>query len=89
MKVEFTHGFIKIFKKRFVHKKNIQNKFDERLKKFTQDPQSPLLNDHELSGRLKGHRAFSVTGDIRVVYHMHKGIAYFIDIGTHNQVYGK
>ncbi len=89
MKVEFTHEFIKIFKKRFAQKKNIQNRFEERLRKFTEDPQSFLLNDHELSGKLKYHRAFSITGDIREDYYIYKGIAYFVDIGTHNQVYGK
>jgi len=46
-----------------------------------------LLQDHLLMGKLEGYRAFSVTGDIRVVYYIHDQTAYFVDIGTHNQVY--
>lgn len=89
MKIEFTHKFIKIFKKRFSSKSKIHLKFDERVKKFAINPDDPILLDHELSGKLQGHRAFSITGDIRVVYYIFKDTAYFVDIGTHNQVYGK
>lgn len=89
MKIEFTHKFIKIFKKRFSSRSNIQNKFNERIRKFAENQDDPTLEDHELAGKLQRHRAFSITGDIRVVYYIFKDTAYFIDISTHNQVYGK
>jgi len=89
MKVEFTHEFIKIYKKRYSHKPNIQKRFEERLRKFVQDQADSQLHDHPLTGKLEGKRAFSITGDVRVVYYIHENIAYFVDIGTHNQVYGK
>ena len=89
MKVEFTHSFIKIYKKRFSHKPNTRKQFDERTKIFAADSQNSLLRDHQLSGKLQGYRAFSVTGDIRIVYYVSENIAYFVDIGTHNQVYGR
>lgn len=89
MKVEFTHAFIKIFKKRFSSKPSIQKKFDKRIRLFAENPDNPILLDHALSGKLLGHRAFSITGDIRVVYYIFEDIAYFVDIGTHNQVYGQ
>ncbi len=89
MRVEFTHKFIKIFKKRIAPKSNIHRRFDERVRKFSDDPNDEQLFDHPLSGKLDGYRAFSVTGDIRVVYYIQNDTAYFIDIGTHNQVYGK
>lgn len=87
MKIESTHGFTKTFKKRFSHRPNVQKRFDERVRKFGENPQNPVLEDHALSGRLKGYRAFSITGDIRVIYYIHGDTAYFVDIGTHNQVY--
>ena len=59
------------------------------MRKFAENQDDQILKNHELAGKLAGHRAFSVTGDIRVVYYIHKDIAYFVDIGTHNQVYGK
>lgn len=89
MKVEFTHNFIKIYKKRFSHKPNIKKQFDKRVKLFVADSQNFLLRDPPLNGKLQDHRAFSITGDIRAIYFMHNQTAYLIDIGTHNQVYGK
>lgn len=89
MKVEFTHDFIKIYKKRFSHKQKIQKQFNERTKLFVFDNENPLLRDHELSGKIQGHRAFSITGNIRVIYYLYKNTAYFVNIGTHNQVYGR
>ena len=87
MKVEFSHAFIKIYKKRFGHQSNIRQQFDERLRMFSDNTANPLLRDHQLKGKRVGYRAFSISGDIRVVYYIHNNTAYFIDIGTHNQVY--
>lgn len=87
MKVEFTDHFIKVFRKRFGNDEKITIAFEERLKLFSENSSSRLLRDHKLKGGKLGLRAFSVTGDIRVVYFIHKGVAYFFDIGTHNQVY--
>lgn len=36
---------------------------------------------------MAGKRAFWITGDIRVVYRVRGDTVYFLDIGTHNQVY--
>lgn len=87
MKVEFTHRFIKIFKQRISPYPKIHRRFDTRLIIFSENSEDPLLRDHKLTGKLKGYRSFSVTGDIRVIYFIHKYVAYFVDIGTHNQVY--
>lgn len=89
MKVEFTHKFIKIYKRRFSSNQAIKERFDQRTRLFVTNPQNPVLKDHQLGGKLQGYRAFSITGDIRVVYYAFEDIAYFIDIGTHNQIYGK
>lgn len=87
MKTFFTKTFRKNYRKRISFDKNLRNKFHERYNLFLQDPQSPILSDHFLIGKMKGYRAFSITGDIRVVYYIHEGIAHFTNIGTHNQVY--
>lgn len=54
---------------------------------FVQNPHNPFLNDHPLKGSKEGFRSFSITGDIRAIYYVAEGNAYFVDIGTHNQVY--
>ncbi len=89
MNVYFTKRFKKSYTKRIEPHENLTRRFEERYDLFVQDPSCKILKDHALSGRLQGNRAFSVTGDIRVVYHIYEEDVYFVDIGTHNQVYGK
>jgi addiction module RelE/StbE family toxin len=68
--------------------KKLQKKFKERLVLFFNNPNDPLLKNHPLKGDLVGFRAFSITGDVRVIYKVisQKEVR-FTDIGTHNQVY--
>lgn len=87
MKIEFHTGFIKIYHKRFKGNKKIRSKFTEKTQVFQTNPKDSTLKDHELKGERAGMRAFSITGDIRVVYFINNNIAYFVDIGTHNQGY--
>ena len=89
MKTFFTKKFRKAYKKRIQPNKNLGKRFEERYDIFIENPSNELLDDHALGSKLKGHRAFSITGDIRVVYYIHEEITYFVDIGTHNQVYGE
>ncbi|KKS14076.1 hypothetical protein A2617_03520 [Candidatus Daviesbacteria bacterium RIFOXYD1_FULL_41_10] len=89
MKIHFTKDFKKTYKKRVQSNNNLAKRFELRYDLFENDPTNPVLKDHALFGKLQGHRAFSTTGDIRVVYYIFKDTCYFIDIGTHNQVYGK
>lgn len=83
--------FTKIFKKHYLKRispfTNIDIRFAERRNLFVNDPSNPILENHPLTGKMKGYRAFSITGDIRVIYYIHNNISYFVDIGTHNQVY--
>lgn len=79
--------FLKNFKKRIIPYSNLVLKFEERLSLFLADPGSPVLKDHALVGEKSGYRAFSVTGDIRVVYKIEGDTLRLYDIGSHNQVY--
>jgi len=89
VKTFFTKDFKKAYAKRISHRRNLVARFEERYDLFVEDQRNPILEDHALSGKLEGFRAFSITGDTRAVYFIHDNIAYFVDIGTHNQVYGK
>ncbi|OGH16786.1 MAG: hypothetical protein A3C30_00385 [Candidatus Levybacteria bacterium RIFCSPHIGHO2_02_FULL_40_18] len=89
MKTYFTKSFKRAYKERIESNPKLVNKFEERYDLFLEDPSNQLLSDHPLGKNLTGFRAFSVTKDVRVVYHIHNNIAYFIDIGTHTQVYKK
>lgn len=83
MKIEFHQNFIKDFKRRYSSHPKIKRKFFQRVALFEKDPSHPLLKDHALSGKKLGLRAFSVTGDIRVVYFVKNNTAFFLDIETH------
>ena len=87
MNIHFTKSFKKTYAKRIERNERLERSFDQRYDLFSENPANEILKDHALSGKLEGYRAFSITGDIRVVYHVLDGIAYFIDIGTHSQVY--
>ncbi|MDO8598905.1 MAG: type II toxin-antitoxin system mRNA interferase toxin, RelE/StbE family [bacterium] len=60
------------------------------IERFTSDPHNPQLRNHQLRGRLVGLRAITVVGDLRIIFEEHRGYALvlFLDIGTHERVYG-
>ncbi len=67
----------------------IQAAFDARLILFMKNPSSPLLNNHQLIGKRKGHYSINVTGDWRAVYrHLDEGKVVFVALGTHSELYG-
>ncbi len=88
MKIRLYRGFKKAYKLRIVSDKQLVTKTAQRIALFKSDPKNPTLKDHGLIGAKKELRAFSITGDIRLVYlPVSKEEVIFIDIGSHNQVY--
>jgi len=87
MKTYFTKIFKKHYLKRIYSNKNLDHQFEERHELFASNQRDPLLKDHALAGKMKGFRSFSITGDIRVVYYISNNVTYFVDVGSHNQVY--
>lgn len=87
MQINYTQNFSKNYKKRIAKNKNLDKQFKDRLQLFLTNQRSPLLRIHKLTGAKNDLHAFSVTGDIRVIYHLQGEVVYLIDIGTHSQVY--
>lgn len=87
MNIRYIGKFQKHFDLRIKPHTNLVKKFQERVGIFTKDFDDPILKDHQLRGEKSQLRAFSITGNIRVIYFVKDGDAYFIDIGSHNQVY--
>lgn len=85
MKIVYSSLFSKHFNKRLTTPQ--KEKCYQRIKLFQKDPSNPLLEDHALKGGKRGYRAFSVAGDLRIIYYFRNSDAYLVDIGTHNQVY--
>jgi addiction module RelE/StbE family toxin len=79
--------FEKHFKQRIGPNLKLKGQFKERLNLFVTGELGYPLHDHALTGKLAGKRAFSVAGDIRVVYIELEDTIVFLDVGSHNQVY--
>jgi len=86
--VIFHHQFLKSYQKRIQPFPKLDKQFTARLKLFKDDTKNQILRDHALEGEKQDYRAFSITGDIRVVYSLlDENTALFVDVGSHNQVY--
>jgi len=60
----------------------------EKMLLFNNNMNHPSLRLHKLSGTLKGHWAFSIEYDLRIIFrYTDDGNILFIDIRNHNQVY--
>lgn len=82
------HSFLKSFDKRIGRNSKLSIQTQKRIELFKENPDSPLLKDHPLTGKKQGLRSFSITGDIRIIYHfISDNYVEFLDIGSHNQVY--
>jgi addiction module RelE/StbE family toxin len=86
-KIESTKQFQKRLKQRYAHQPKVIERLQLHLKLFNDGVRNEPINDHSLTGNLKGLRAFSVGGDVRVVYEETEECYLLLDIGSHNQVY--
>lgn len=87
MKIKYHKDFLKNYKKRIKPYPKLATQFTRQLNKFIENPKDPSLRNHKLIGKMKSFRAFSVTGDIRIVYVIVNNEIWLYDIGSHNQVY--
>lgn len=85
MQIDYSRTFKKMFKKQPL---SIQNKFEERLNLFMENPHSHLLHKHGLSGEWSGCHSINITGDIRAVFEEISDEYFeFIAIGSHSELY--
>lgn len=64
----------------------------EKLLAFSKNPNDLQLNNHELKREYEGYRSIDITADWRAIYkeirERDENIAYFVLLGTHDQLYG-
>lgn len=58
-----------------------------RLNKFLKNSKDPVLNDHQLHGRLSKLRSFNVKGEWIAVYEIKEGRFYFVLFDTHSNLF--
>ncbi len=78
----------KSFDKQYLKLKPAQR---ERLKKalmlFVNEPMHPDLYNHPLTSEWTGYRSIAFGGDWRAHYKIVDGIAVFVALGNHSQLY--
>lgn len=90
MRVKFSNEFISDLKKIKQKDKRLALRAEKQLILFKENPTHPSLRLHKLSGKFKNTWSISLTKSVRMVYILiANDIAYFVDIGTHDQVYRK
>lgn len=60
---------------------------EKQLILFENNDKHPSLRNHKLLGKLDGYWSISVGMGFRMIYYVNGGEAYFVDIGTHDEVY--
>jgi addiction module RelE/StbE family toxin len=93
MKVVWSSGFKRSFKK--ITKKNsrLSNKIIETLRLLAINPFTPSLKSHKLAGHMEGLWSCSVTYDCRIIFNISEDgqllemFILLIDVGSHDEVY--
>lgn len=81
-------SFARAFKKVIKKNPELKDKLQDALEIFVNEPYHPILGTHKLSGKLKGHHAFILGYDCRVVFKfIDKEKVALISIGKHEEVY--
>lgn len=88
MKIQLSSYFRRKIKKEDVR---IQKSFKEALRLFILNPFDSQLDNHPLKDPWNGCRSIDINGDYRAIYEEinedDNVIAYFITIGTHQELY--
>ena len=66
----------------------IKQAFRDALDLFYENPNHVALRNHPLTGKYQGFRSIDVTEDWRALYRTEPERIIFVEIGTHDQLYG-
>lgn len=70
--------------------KKLTKRIQKQLLIFDSNPQHPSLRLHKLTGKKENAWSISITMNIRMIYRtINADTVYFVDIGTHDEVYKK
>lgn len=66
----------------------LESEIQQRIRWFKKNPDDTRLDNHSLTKKMAGQWAFSITGDIRIVYEwLGKATIRLLAIGGHKKVY--
>ena len=88
MIIQYDPVLIKKLKKLNIR---IRKSFKQAMVIFSRNPEDPRLKNHPLKKEYVGYRSINITVDWRAmykeIYENKEVIAYFITIGTHDELY--
>lgn len=90
MKAKFSPTVAQKLTKLYKKDPKLLNKIEKQIKLFESNTTHPSLRTHKLSGNYANRWSISVNKSVRMIYLIFPDdIAYFVDLGTHDEVYGK
>ena len=89
MAIEVSPQLDKKLKNIRLKNKKLFVKIEKQLLLFQKDQNHPSLRIHKLKGDLKNVWSISIARSFRMIYTQENDVAYFFDIGKHEEVYRK
>lgn len=90
MQIEFSPFVLKELKRTKRRDKKLAEKIIKQLSIFKSNQKHPSLRLHKLTGKKENAWSISITMSVRMIYRIiDDDIVYFVDIGTHDEVYKK
>ncbi len=80
-------GFVKKARKLIKNSRELDDKLETVLELLQNDPFTPSLKTHPLSGKLKGKHGCSLTEKLRIVFKLSDNKIHLLNIGPHDEVY--
>lgn len=86
MKKDYVVQFTPTFSKKYTNlPSNIKEKARKKEPIFRQDPFSPSLKTHKLTGKLSAYWSFSIDYQYRIIFRfIENDTILFVDVGTHS-----
>lgn len=90
MQAKFSPFVQKTITQLYSKNRKLTDKIEKQITLFESNPKHPSLRLHKLTGMYNNMWSISITPSIRMVYlRIDQNTAYFVDIGTHDEVYRK
>ena len=89
MNIHLSSGFLRDYRKLLKKNPQLKIKIAEKLSLFENNPNHPSLRLHKLQGKMIIDWSISIALDLRLVFvYVEDGIL-LVDIGSHDEVYGR
>lgn len=82
-----TRQFERAYKSFIKLHPELKSAIREKLKQLLENPASPALRLHKLSGKLSNHHAVSITHSFRLIFMLEGSRIYLTNIGAHDDLY--